>query len=119
MTTNRREFIAGGAAALTGAALYRSVAYAQAQSVADVIVIGAGLSGLGAAGLLEEAGLRVTVLEGRQRIGGRVYTRYDLPGRPELGGSSATPGYGRWIAAAEKCGVGLTDLRATTTRSPG
>lgn len=125
MTTNRREFIAGGAAALTGAALtgaalYRSVAYAQAQSAADVIVIGAGLAGLGAAGLLEEAGLRVTVLEGRQRIGGRVYTRYDLPGRPELGGSSATPGYGRWIAAAEKCGVGLTDLRATTTtRSPG
>lgn len=119
MTTNRREFIAGSAAALAAAGLYRSVAHAQAQGPADVIVIGAGLSGLNAAGLLEEAGLRVTVLEGRQRTGGRVYTRYDLPGRPEMGGSSAAPGYGRWLAAAHKCGLDLTDIMRSMMRNAG
>ena len=38
----------------------------------DVIVIGAGLSGLNAALLLESEGVNVTVLEGRNRAGGRV-----------------------------------------------
>jgi monoamine oxidase len=41
----------------------------------DVIVIGAGAAGLIAAGELIEAGLRVTLLEARDRIGGRIWTR--------------------------------------------
>lgn len=41
---------------------------------ADVLVIGAGASGLGAAKELVDAGKRVIVLEGRERIGGRLYT---------------------------------------------
>ncbi len=47
----------------------------------DVIVIGAGISGLAAAGKLALAGMRVLVLEGRDRIGGRIYTQTD----PSLG----------------------------------
>lgn len=43
----------------------------------DVVVVGAGLSGLAAARDLKDAGLRVVVLEGRDRIGGRVHTDRD------------------------------------------
>ena len=38
----------------------------------DVLVIGAGLSGLHAAMLLEDGGAKVQVIEARDRIGGRV-----------------------------------------------
>lgn len=40
----------------------------------DVIVVGAGVSGLAAARQLQDAGVKVLVLEGRDRIGGRVWT---------------------------------------------
>ena len=53
----------------------------------DVVVIGAGVAGLGCAGVLARAGRRVTVVEGRDRIGGRVHTLH-VPGAPlpvELG----------------------------------
>jgi monoamine oxidase len=40
----------------------------------DVIIIGAGVSGLAAARRLLDAGRRVLVLEGRDRIGGRAFT---------------------------------------------
>jgi monoamine oxidase len=42
---------------------------------ADVIVIGAGAAGLAAAAQLTRAGQRVLLLEARDRIGGRIWTR--------------------------------------------
>ena len=46
----------------------------------DVVVIGAGLAGLHAALILQDAGCDVRVLEAQQRIGGRVHSM----GRPGL-----------------------------------
>lgn len=52
-----------------------------------IVVVGAGMAGLGAARALHDAGLAVTVVEGRDRIGGRVWTD-DSRGRPvDLGAS--------------------------------
>src|SRR5215468_8917547 len=52
----------------------------------DVAVIGAGAAGLGAARRLAAAGLAVTVLEARNRLGGRAWTARDPSGLPiELG----------------------------------
>ncbi len=43
----------------------------------DVIIVGAGAAGLTAAAELAEGGLSVIILEARDRIGGRMFTRHD------------------------------------------
>lgn len=40
----------------------------------DVVIVGAGMAGIKAAADLSDAGLSVAVLEGRDRLGGRLYT---------------------------------------------
>jgi len=44
----------------------------------QVVVVGAGIAGLAAAKDLQESGYEVTVLEARDRIGGRIYTDRSL-----------------------------------------
>ncbi len=52
----------------------------------SVIVIGAGISGAAAAKTLTEKGFNVTVVEGRNRVGGRIYTDYKtLSAQTEVG----------------------------------
>lgn len=65
----------------------------------NVIVIGAGLAGLAAARQLMRFGFKVTILEGRKRAGGRVYTKKMEGGNrvsaaAELGGSVLTGTHG-------------------------
>ena len=43
----------------------------------DILIIGAGAAGLSAALDLSRAGLRVEMLEARDRVGGRMFTRHD------------------------------------------
>lgn len=102
---SRRSFLTG----IVGAAVAGRSVGAATTGRPDVLIIGAGLSGLYAAMLLEDLGARVQVLEGRSRIGGRLYTRFDLPGHPEVGGNTIASGYGRVLDVARRLELELID----------
>ncbi len=94
--TTRRKALQGLGAATGAVALAPLLSgCGRAKADADVIIIGAGLSGLQAAVLLQDAGMDVLVVEADQRIGGRVRTLDNAPGRPEAGGSEIGAGYAR------------------------
>jgi monoamine oxidase len=50
----------------------------------DVLIIGAGVAGLNAGRMLAEAGLRVAILEARNRIGGRIWSQFVAVGDSPL-----------------------------------
>jgi monoamine oxidase len=102
---SRRQLLAA-AAALPAMGWSNAV---RSTTRSDVIVLGGGLSGLHAASLLADEGVRVTVLEGRNRLGGRLQSFADLPGAPEAGGDSILGGYGRVLATARRLGLTIID----------
>ncbi|TWB21895.1 monoamine oxidase [Nitrospirillum amazonense] len=63
--------LTGGLPGLAGAVASRPAPIRPGRTV---VVIGAGLAGLAAAGVLRQAGAEVTVLEARARAGGRAWT---------------------------------------------
>lgn len=83
---------------------------------ADVIVVGAGLSGLNAALQLEQLGYKVMVVEATARLGGRVHTadKSIVDGFPELGANGIGRGYARVLHVAKKYNVKLGPMRPRT-----
>jgi monoamine oxidase len=113
-TPGRRRVLQAGSALLAAALAAPLRAQPRGDAELDVLVLGAGLAGLNAAHHLEAAGLRVRVLEAAARIGGRIHTLDELPGRPETGGTQIGAAYTRTVAAVARLGLVLE----TNARSP-
>jgi monoamine oxidase len=72
----------------------------------EVLVVGAGLSGLAAARALQASGVEVTVLEARSRVGGRTEGGATADGTPvELGGQWIGPTQTRMYALVDELGL--------------
>ncbi|MFC0533973.1 flavin monoamine oxidase family protein [Phytohabitans kaempferiae] len=72
----------------------------------DVVVIGGGLAGLMAARALSASGRSVRVLEARDRVGGRTWTRTAASGVPiDFGGQWIGPSQERVTALAAELGI--------------
>jgi monoamine oxidase len=78
----------------------------------DVLILGAGAAGLAAARDLSHAGLRVTVIEARPRVGGRILTLHD-PRSPvplELGAEFIHGGSADTLPLAQAAGLAVIEL---------
>jgi monoamine oxidase len=71
------------------------------------IVVGAGFAGLAAADELTRAGVEVTVLEARDRVGGRVWSVPFAGGVAERGAEFILPGYETLISLVDRLGLAL------------
>ena len=81
----------------------------------SVVVVGAGLSGIATALLLEERGISVTIVEARDRIGGRVFTMDDVPGKPDAGGPVLGASYERLLKIAQALGAPIVPMKNAET----
>jgi polyamine oxidase len=105
-----RLFFAGEATSLDYPATVHGALLSGRSTAADIdamandgdaiVIIGAGAAGLGAARSLADAGYAVTIVEGRNRIGGRVHSDTSLGVSLEIGAG--------WIHGAD--GNPLTEL---------
>ncbi len=109
----RRKFVQGITLSSVISALPRT---ARTQNSTQVLIIGAGLSGLSAALILEEQGVNVQVIEARNEAGGRLKSLRNVPGIAELGGKAFGKGYARLIDTADKLDVPYAEIPKSPLR---
>ncbi|MBH0113365.1 FAD-dependent oxidoreductase [Novosphingobium sp. YJ-S2-02] len=100
----RRHLVGAGALGAAALAMPR-MAFAAEQ--ADVVIVGAGLSGLHSAELLSALGMRVVVLEAGAQVGGRVQTVQTADGPIDVGASQIGRSYARVLDAVRRHGLEL------------
>ncbi len=93
-------------------------------TVPRVVVVGAGLAGLGAARTLTDAGCGVTVVEARERVGGRIWSVHLDNGEiAEMGAEWVMPGDSELRAWTDRFGIPLAeagvDYLRREARGPG
>ncbi len=76
----------------------------------DVIIVGAGLAGLHSALILQDAGYSVTVLEARDRVGGRVWSTEIAGGTEENGAINIGDTYKRILGHVDTFGLVLEKI---------
>jgi monoamine oxidase len=117
----RREMMQRSLLAAAGVLLSDRFVRPLAQGRAGrVVVIGAGFSGLAAAYELSQVGYDVTVVEARNRVGGRVISFNDLvPGKiVEGGGELVGTNHPRWIKYAERFKLKLVEATEEDLEAP-
>jgi monoamine oxidase len=103
----RRRLLSTAAVGAAAMALPQT-AKASSSSSADVLVVGAGFSGLAAARKIAKAGKSVIVLEARDRVGGKILNKVLADGDiTEAGGTYIGPTQNRMFALAKEYGVCL------------
>lgn len=116
---NRRQFLCKSAATVTATLLAAGASHA-AVSKEPIAILGAGAAGLTAAFRLMQAGAKVVLFEGSNRIGGRIFTMdgfipADLnDGKPmftELGGELVDSNHKDLIDLAKELGVEIQELK--------
>jgi monoamine oxidase len=118
---DRREMIRQSLLGAAGLLLSERFSFGgQRPSGPRVVVIGAGFAGLTAAYELSQAGADVTVLEARNRVGGRVVSFRDLvPGGAMEGGAELIgTNHPIWMDYKKRFGLSFFDVTEEDAESP-
>src|SRR5450759_5082045 len=118
---DRREMMRRSLFGAAGLLLSERFSYAQPRSSGPrVVVIGAGFAGLAAAYELSRAGADVTVLEARNRVGGRVVSFHDLvPGGAMEGGAELIgSNHAIWMDYKQRFGLSFIDITEEDLEAP-
>ncbi len=112
--STRREFLKQSAVITAGTLIAANTPGINLLKTRKVVIIGAGFAGLSAGYMLKQNGFDVTILEARNRIGGRVFS-HKIDDNPdlviELGAEWVGASHERLIAMCNEFGLELKDNR--------